>query len=144
VRHQADLVLELLGDASRCQVMLVTLPEEGPVGELIETAYSLEDRVGVALGPVVVNGCWAPVEGLEAARASGVGGDRDRDLRFQLERAAHNRLGRIEVQQAEIARLQAELPLDTLELPFLFTTTIDRGHLDELADTFTLQLDGQR
>ena len=36
--------------------MLVTLPEETPVNELVETAFAIEDRVGVALGPVVVNG----------------------------------------------------------------------------------------
>ena len=45
--------------AARC--MLVTLPEETPVNELVETAYALEDRVGVALGPVVVNGCVPPL-----------------------------------------------------------------------------------
>jgi hypothetical protein len=31
--------------------VLVTLPETTPVNELIETAYSLEERVGVQLGP---------------------------------------------------------------------------------------------
>ena len=39
----------------RCQVVLVTLPETTPVNELIETAEMLERRVGVRLGPVVVN-----------------------------------------------------------------------------------------
>ena len=46
----------MLTDAARCQVVLVTLPEETPVNELVDTAYHLEDRVGVSLGPVVVNG----------------------------------------------------------------------------------------
>ena len=45
----------------RCQVMLVTLPEETPVNELVDTAFAIEDRAGVALGPVVVNGCFAPL-----------------------------------------------------------------------------------
>ena len=49
-------VLELLDDPTRCQVVLVTLPETTPVNEVIETAFALEDRVGVQLGPVVVNG----------------------------------------------------------------------------------------
>ena len=48
-------VIELLTDPTRCQVVLVTLPEETPVNELVDTAFALEDRVGVALGPVVVN-----------------------------------------------------------------------------------------
>ena len=56
VRIQADEVLELLRDPTRAQVVLVTLPETTPVNEVIETAYALEDRVGVRLGPLVVNG----------------------------------------------------------------------------------------
>ena len=59
VRKQATDVVELLTDPKRCQVMLVTVPEETPVNELVETAFAIEDRAGVALGPVVVNGCVA-------------------------------------------------------------------------------------
>ena len=55
VRSQAQDVIELLGDPERCQVLLVTLPETTPVNEVVQTAYALEDRVGVRLGPVVVN-----------------------------------------------------------------------------------------
>ena len=65
INAQARDVLELLGDAERCQVMLVTLPEETPVNELVETAFNLEDRVGVSLGPVVVNGMYPSLPGLE-------------------------------------------------------------------------------
>ena len=43
----------MLRDPTRCQVMLVSVPEETPVNELIETAYRFEDLVGVALAPVV-------------------------------------------------------------------------------------------
>jgi len=64
INTQAADVLELLTDPRRCRVMLVTIPEETPVNELIETAYSLEDQVGVALGPVVVNGVVADLPGL--------------------------------------------------------------------------------
>ena len=52
VRAQAQDVVDLLGDPERCQVVLVTLPETTPVNEVVETAYALEDRVGVRLGPV--------------------------------------------------------------------------------------------
>src|SRR6476659_6376709 len=66
INTQAREVLDLLTDSKRCQVMLVTLPEETPVNELIDTAYHLEDRVGVSLGPVVVNGSYAAIDGLDA------------------------------------------------------------------------------
>src|SRR5262249_15112862 len=65
INTQAKDVLELLTDPARCQVMLVTLPEETPVNELVDTAYHLEDRVGVSLGPVVVNGLYADIAGLD-------------------------------------------------------------------------------
>ena len=45
----------MLGDASRCQVALVTLPETTPVSETVATAFTIEDRVGVKLAPVFVN-----------------------------------------------------------------------------------------
>src|SRR5690606_39055326 len=35
INNQARDVLDLLGDPTRCQVMLVTLPEETPVNELV-------------------------------------------------------------------------------------------------------------
>ena len=68
VRDQADQVLAMFGDADRCQVVLVTLAEETPVSETIETAYSLEDEVGIKLGPVVVNGLWPAIDGLGRCR----------------------------------------------------------------------------
>ena len=71
VQKQASDVVELLTDPTRCQVMLVTVPEETPVNELVDTAFAIEDRAGVALGPIVVNGCLPDVDGLsvDAARA---------------------------------------------------------------------------
>jgi anion-transporting ArsA/GET3 family ATPase len=65
IRGQAEEVVELLSDPARSQVMLVTLPEETPVNELVDTAYALEDRVGIKLGPVVVNGLYPPLAGLD-------------------------------------------------------------------------------
>src|SRR5438132_983237 len=61
IRAQATDVMELLSDPSRCQVMLVTPPEETPVNELVETAFKLEDRVGLSLSPVVVNALYPEI-----------------------------------------------------------------------------------
>lgn len=126
VRHQADLVLEMFADADRCQVVLVTMPEEAPVTELVETAFSLEDRIGLQLGPVVVNSRWPEIAGLAEAV------DR-RDPAGAAERAGRFRLDRMAAQTVEIDRLRSELPLPQIELPFLFTTSLDRSDIDELA-----------
>ena len=142
INAQARDVLEMLTDPARCQVVLVTLPEETPVNELIETAYSLEDEVGVSLGPVVVNGVYPLLPGLDhdpddAARAAGA------HLRpgeaAQLADAARFRLERTELQAAQLERLGTELPLPQLRLPYLFTQTIGRDEVDDLA---TALLDG--
>ena len=136
INAQARDVLEMLTDPERCQVVLVTLPEETPVNELVETAYSLEDEVGVSLGPVVVNGLYPVLDGLgtdphEAAAAAGAHlrpGEAE-----ALAAAATFRLERAALQSAQLARLGEELPLPQLHLPFLFTQEIGRAEIDDLA-----------
>ena len=68
LRTQAQDVVDLLSDPARCRVILVTLPEELPVSETIESAYTLEDKAGVQLGPVIVNACDPEPGGAGAAR----------------------------------------------------------------------------
>ena len=108
IRTQALDVLEMLGDPDRCQVVLVTLPETTPVNELVETAYALEERVGVQLGPVVVNGVddgplleWTD------------------DTDGGLVAAAQYRNARRQLHRDEIARLTDVLAIDQIHLPHL-------------------------
>jgi len=139
INTQAREVLEMLTDPARCQVLLVTLPEETPVNELVDTAYHLEDRVGVSLGPVVVNGILADLPGLEvdpeeAAAAAGV------SLRAgeagALRAAAAFRAERRSLQAEQIARLAEALPLPQLHLPQLFDTQLGPDDVDLLAAAF--------
>jgi arsenite-transporting ATPase len=130
VRAQADDVAELLADGERCQVVLVTLPETTPVNELIETAYAIEERVGVRLGPVVVNqldlqpGLPDPTTvsfgrarvDVDAAIAAAV---------FRRERSAS--------QQAEVDRLAAEVALRRIALPFVASAGIGPADVERLA-----------
>jgi hypothetical protein len=137
-------VLELLEDHRRCQVMLVTIPEETPVNEAIETAFSLEDRVGVGLGPIVVNGLVPEIPGLDvdpvvAAEQAGVAlrpGEPE-----ALAASASFRRGRMALQAEQIARLEEQLPLPQLRLPFLFTTDIGRRDLDVMAWALLTEID---
>jgi len=136
INAQARDVLDLLEDHERCQVMLVTIPEETPVNEAVETAFSLEDRVGVSLGPIVVNGVHPDVDGLDvdpavAAAAAGV------DLRdgeeAALRAAAGFRRQRRELQREQIDRLGDQLPLPQLRMPFLFSAALGPDEVDVLA-----------
>ncbi|HEV3366541.1 MAG TPA: ArsA-related P-loop ATPase [Acidimicrobiales bacterium] len=137
IRAQAADVVQLLSDPRRCQVALVTLPEEMPVNEAIEAAYQLEDKVGIALGPVIINGCYPSRPGLdtpadEAAVAAGV--DLDPSLVSSLEAARRFRLTRQQLQEEQLQRLAHELPLAQLRVPFLFSETIGPEELDTLSD----------
>ncbi len=136
INSQARDVLEMLTDHERCQVMLVTLPEETPVNELVDTAYHLEDRVGVALGPVVVNGLYPDLPGLAtdpAAAASAAHTALRNGESESLAAAADFRRHRMVLQHEQVERLASQLPLPQLHLPYLFNADLGRSDLDVLA-----------
>ena len=136
IHTQATDVLELLCDPQRCRVALVTLPEETPVNEVIETAYSLEDEVGVALGPVLVNGVFPILDGVaidpEAAAASAGVSLLEGEAEL-LRAAAEFRVSRSALQLEQLNRMANDLPLPQVLLPYLFTSDLGRPELEGLA-----------
>jgi arsenite-transporting ATPase len=139
IHKQAQDVLELLADPARCQVVLVTLPEETPVNELVETAYLLEDRVGVSLGPVVINGLYPELAGVATsptAAAKAAAATLRKGEAAALADAAAFRRERSALQAEQVERLAAALPLPQLHLPYLFDAEIGPGQLHQLAEAF--------
>ncbi len=148
VRKQAADVVEMLSDPTRCQVVLVTLPEETPVNEAVDTAFAIEDRVGVRLGPVVVNGCY-PELALPASSATAAAAQADARLidvfvsdqeASDLAAAAAFRAERTEIQLAQADRLADALPLPQIRLPFVFTSELGPAEIEQLADAFVVGL----
>jgi anion-transporting ArsA/GET3 family ATPase len=136
INAQAADVLEMLTDPRRCQVVLVTLPEETPVNELTETAYSLEDEVGINLGPVVVNGLYPELDGIDtdpAEAAAAAGAHLHPGEAESLRAAAVFRRHRTTLQREQVARLAEKLPLPQIALPFLFNADLGPGEIDLLA-----------
>ena len=137
INTQARDVLEMLTDPERSSVVLVTLPEETPVNELVDTAYSLEDRVGLSLGPVIVNGLYPerpgmdvdPAAAAEEAAVALMPGEAD-----ALRAAAAFRSARVALQTEQLARLSDRLPLPQIHLPFLFTTDLSHDDVHVLGD----------
>lgn len=140
VRSQAADVVELLQDPARCRVLPVTLPEEMPVSETVEAAFLLEDRVGIHLGPVVVN-CYEPadpalaVEVGAAARDAGI--ELDPGARSALEAAREFRLRRLRLVEEQVERLARELPLPQLRIPRLLAPGIGPSERLLLAEALT-------
>jgi anion-transporting ArsA/GET3 family ATPase len=130
IKAQASDVVSLLSDPDRCQVMLVTLPEETPVNEAADTAFHLEDRAGVKLAPIVVNGMWPHLD-LPSSVPPELGLGAEDQAR--VEAAAAFRLDHQNQQDEQVARLAAELPLPQLLLPFLFTTDLGLAEVETLA-----------
>jgi anion-transporting ArsA/GET3 family ATPase len=134
LRSQASDVVELLADPSRCRVMLVTLPEDMPVSETIESAFTLEDKAGVQLGPVIVNATDPVPEGLErSAQDLAAGMEVDAALVAALEAARRFRLERHAISAAQIERLARDLPLPQLLVPTVPAETIGVAETDLLA-----------
>jgi anion-transporting ArsA/GET3 family ATPase len=130
-------VVELLTDPGRCQVVLVTLPEEMPVNEAIDAAYQLEDKVGISLGPVIVNACYTPAPDLEVTAvkaAAEAGVSLDDTVAAALDAASHFRRTREDLQREQIERLARGLPLPHLRVPFVFAASIGPAELQVLAD----------
>ena len=143
VRDQADEVSALLADHARCQCVLVTLAEETPVNEVIELAYDVEDDLGLALAPLVVNACWPERAGLSMSAAAAA-----KKQHVMLSAATRRalddvvRFGRVRLdsQHQQFARLDEGLPLPRLHLPRLPTARLLPEHLDVLADALAAEL----
>jgi anion-transporting ArsA/GET3 family ATPase len=140
IQKQAADVVELLSDPTRCQVLLVTLPEETPVNELVDTAYAVEDRAGVALGPIVVNQCVPPLalDGDITEDAALAGLAIPSSEREALAAAARFRADLVRRQDEQCARLAERLPLPQLRLPYFFTADVGPSEVELLADELVL------
>ena len=121
--------MELLGDPDRCQVVLVTLPEATPVNEVIETTATLVDRVGVRLGPIVINEVdTRTVVPDPSTMKLGRGADAK-----ALREAAVFRRARRAMQDDEIARLERAFPVPHVDLVSLPVAGLDADHIRSLA-----------
>ena len=144
IATQADDVLEMLADPERCRVMLVTLAEETPVNEVVETAFALEEEIGVALGPVIVNGLVPVPEGLandfDALVAANAPKISTADI-ANLRDAAAFRLKWAARQNEQVARLSEALPLAQLHTPYVFTTEPGPAELETLSNALSVDID---
>jgi anion-transporting ArsA/GET3 family ATPase len=148
INAQAADVIKMLSNPARCQVLLVTIPEETPVNELVDTAFALEDQAGIKLGPVVINGCAPSGDGEYAPSPEDVRRAADTVDVFVSEREAGDLAGAAEfrarrhaVQQEQADRLAGRLPLPQIRLPFLYTAEIGPAEIDALADVLVVEVE---
>ncbi|MBI4883815.1 MAG: ArsA family ATPase [Actinobacteria bacterium] len=123
IHTQAGEVAEMMTDPARCQVVLVTLPESTPVNEAVETAYALEDRVGIHLGPMLVNAVDAGATLVAEISEPG----------SPMRLAADFRNARRELHSAQCRRLAEQLALPQVHLPLIAGSQLLPADIDTLA-----------
>jgi len=137
VLDQAREVSEMLADPRRCMALLVALPEETPITEMIELANELGDDLGISLLPLVVNACWPDRPGLDKSPAMAA-----RSHKVKLSTAAKNSLesaatfgrGRLIQQRQQIERLVSARTEPIITLPRLATPRLDSVDLMLIGD----------
>ena len=139
IRSQAQGVLDMVTDPKRLQVVLVTQPEEMPVRETAETIETLS-KMGISLGPVVMNGVWPQIGNLgkdpnvtlrEAAVKAQI--DLSDEAIGELASVASTHARRARNQRKAMKTLTDDVKLPQIELPYLFTERMGRPEVEQLA-----------
>lgn len=160
IQRQADWLQEMLVDPARTRVHLVTLPEEMPVTETLETAVALREKVGINTGAVFANAVYPefltskdktelddimsdgdPSELCEAAGTVGLKLDRD-DLDALVGYADFLRARR-EIQGKHMRQLKKGVVEPVLELPYLFSAGLELPGIEQIADAIESSLESQ-
>ncbi|MBT7428947.1 ArsA-related P-loop ATPase [Ilumatobacter sp.] len=137
VLDQAQEVSEMLADPARCMALLVALPEETPITEMIELANELGDDLGISLLPLVVNACWPDRPGLDKSPAMAARSHKIKlsaAAKSSLESAAAFGRSRLAQQREQIERLATARAEPIFTLPRLATPRLDAADLELLAD----------
>jgi anion-transporting ArsA/GET3 family ATPase len=151
IRRQSDWLNDMLRDPKRSRVHLVTLPEEMPVAETLETATALRDRLRITTGVVFTNAVYGELLTAEeqerldhlvedgraeelVIEAKGAGltlDDEDVDALVGYARFLQARRG---IQAAHLKRLKKGVNEEVVELPFLFSAGLALPDVETLAD----------
>jgi len=137
--RDARTMSELLSDASRTALVIVTRPEELPAGETVELAATARGTLQIPLGPVIVNA--VPASRLTGEPLSSAidllllrGVSDDERLARTVSLAAGQRAQR-RTAEAVLASLEKDPGLPLVTLPWLPSTALGPAEIDRLAST---------
>jgi len=151
VQRQAEWLVQMLQDEHRTRVHLVTLAEEMPISETIETSEALTERVKINTGCVFANAIY-PQLFTKSERelfdnivdkgdfvslrgeAAHIGVRLEQEDVEALVHYANFRESRRDIQTKHLRQLKKGLDEPIAELPFLFTAGLDLPHLETMAD----------
>ncbi|MDQ4144950.1 MAG: ArsA family ATPase [Actinomycetota bacterium] len=151
VRRQSSWLVDMLKDPKRSRVHLVTLPEEMPVAETLETSEALTNKLGMNQGALFANSVYSPLfseeeerqlENLDGSRhfenmlieARGVNLPLDGDELRALIGYARFLTSRRRIQKEHLKQLRKGAGQPVLDLPFLFSAGLALPDIETLAD----------
>ncbi|MFN2490598.1 MAG: ArsA family ATPase [Actinomycetota bacterium] len=158
IRRQSEWLLAMLRDARRSRIHLVTLAEEMPVAETLETSEALSGPLHMHQGVTFANAVYA--EQLTRAQDNelqqmSVDGPPERlmlgakqaglklDEEDVVELLAHARFlrARRSIQQRHLKNLRKGLDPAVVELPFLFSAGLELPDIEMLADAIEARVE---
>jgi cellulose biosynthesis protein BcsQ len=151
VKRQSDWLVEMLRDPKRTRVHLVTLVEEMPVSETLETAEALRTRIGIETGAVFANAVYSDLfdatekqtlTEIGAAKpmgtlkkvAAGAGITLDSEDVGALIAYARFLTARQSIQAVHLRKLRRGVDEPVVQLPFLFSAGLALPDVENLAD----------
>lgn len=151
VKRQSDWLVEMLQDPKRTRVHLVTLPEEMPVSETLETADALKERVGIHAGAVFANAVYTELlDDAERQSFADIGAGKPMATLKKVAGAAGITLdsedvaaligygrflmARRQIQGVHLKKLRRGVEQPVVELPFLFSAGLALPDIENLAD----------
>ena len=151
VRRQSDWLVQMLRDPARSRVHLVTLPEEMPVAETMETSEALHTKLGIDPGTVFANAVYQELLTAEERKTLGavMADDDPRELRIRAAEVAlrldnddldalinYERFleSRRTIQSKHLRALRKNIDDPVVELPFLFSSGLALPDIETLAD----------
>jgi anion-transporting ArsA/GET3 family ATPase len=151
VQRQADWLVQMLRDPGRSRVHLVSLPEEMPVSETLETSEALRSKIKVSTGAVFANAVYEQrLTSTDLAELDTIMSDGDPSelqdeagaVGLRLEREDLDALvgygrfvtARRDIQRKHLRALKKGVEEPVVELPFLFNAGLALPDIEILAD----------
>jgi anion-transporting ArsA/GET3 family ATPase len=138
----AQAAVDLLRDPKRTSMTIVTLAEDLPSNEAIELSRKATEKLGVTLGPLVVNALYPPrfATGVSARALAALPENVDDDGLQPLVTSARTAQRRRELNDRYLERLRTEVPVPQAHLPYLFTADFGPKAVEDLAARLEPQL----
>jgi len=151
VRRQSDWLVQMLSDPARTRIHLVTLAEEMPVAETLETSEALHTKLSLDAGTVFVNAVYQELLSTEdqATLEAVMADDNPRELRIRAAEVAlrldnddldalvsYARFleARRAIQAKHLRVLKRGVDDPVVELPFMFSSGLALPDIETLAD----------